>query len=857
MLHSVVGLQPFTDRFSTCYSLQSSRRATYNPGMSSPAHAWSVSSFATFLLLLCGLATAAESDERRYIEGLCDRQLFQLAELYCRDRLSDSSRDESWRAFYAKELSRTLVRHALATPLTNADPLWQEAVAVLEPFAVSPTASIGLLARTQAALAKLSQGEALSLLPGLTDADRNTALDLLRDAARRFDEIAQTAQAESRFARQASQLRVDELRSLANQVACRQAQAYRLAASLHPPQTPDRADALNRAVELLEPLAELPPDQPLAWESRLNLISSLRLARDREAVARKLHALQEARPPDDVQLRARAEAIMLALDTNELTAALKLARYRSADSHTVPELDDARLQAVLANWRAADQARNDSHRDELEQEAQMLAATIRQHYGGVWTARAQRQLAALVGKVSRVGDLSVLQQSAEALYQAGQIDEAIAGYDRAAEQAAAQGDRDSAFHFAFLAATLEHQRHQYQQASDRYRDLARKWPDAPRAAEAHLLAAHDAWLHSRSSGESESAPYQALLREHLRTWPNSESAHEARWRLGRAAEQQGNLSAALDAYRGVGLAHARGPDALTSLLRCYQLLLSQAPTASDGAPASVTEGARYVEALSSSDQLRSMPELRHQAALSAAQLWQSIPAHGSTAARRTLRAYLAMPDLTSEQRQEAESELALLDLGSADPASTDSPLAQIDRLTADQRYRSLQRLAQKMSAATPAEQVRLAELTMQIASSHGSPTDEQTEAQQRDCQLWQADALARLDRTAEALALYEQLQAQWPDDFQVARALARALASQHQPAQQQRALELWRKVEQSEPRDSDAWLESRLQIARLHRALGNADQARRILRMTRLLHPAHANRELHSQLLALEYELAQ
>jgi tetratricopeptide (TPR) repeat protein len=810
--------------------------------------------FISLLTLFVASAPAqrSEDEERRLIVGLCDRQLYDLAQQYCRQRLADDQLAARWQSFYAIELSGVLVRQALAAPSHEAPALWEQALAAVEHDTAAPPAANNLLAHAQAGLVLLAQGQQQAHQAALSRDERDRALACLRQAIQRFDEVVRFASAPSRK-RSATDAQRQAERSLANQVRGRQAEALRSLALLYAPETPDRADALNRALALVEPLADLPDDQPLAWESRLNLIDLLRLQGNTATAVQKLQSFEKLAAPVDVRLRLRAHAIQLALADHQFTAALNLARQEPRlEGRASPDLDYVRLLAILANAAEADRRGNQADAGELQREAQNLVAEIRNSHGTAWAARAEEQLANSVANAFS-GSLSLWEQAAQTHYRAGQIDEAITAYERASQQAVTNGDADKAFKMAFLAATLEHQRKNYGEAAGRYRELALRWPRSPRAPEAHLLAAHDRWELLKASREV--APYVELLREHLRTWPQSESANEARWRLGRAAELAADWSAAVDAYRSVDPTHPRGADSVASLVRAYEQMLSTADERHSERIAIVAEGARYLENMTKSPAVQPLPAVRHQAAIGAARLWSQIP-DGASSATRVLQAYLADEQLAGPDRQQAEDELLVCALGQLNTTESERQIARIVALDPDQLYRSLQTLARSRppdndAAARWIDQVISRVIGQAQSTLARLPTD-----RARDVGRWQAQSLARLGQSDQARELYDRLLQQFPGDQQLLFGAALLASDIDAPDQRDRTFQLWRAVERAAAKGSPDWLEARYQIARLHHLSGNDEQARRILRQTRLLHPELGGESLAARFAQLERALS-
>jgi tetratricopeptide (TPR) repeat protein len=126
----------------------------------------------------------------------------------------------------------------------------------------------------------------------------------------------------------------------------------------------------------------------------------------------------------------------------------------------------------------------------------------------------------------------------------------------------------------------------------------------------------------------------------------------------------------------------------------------------------------------------------------------------------------------------------------------------------------------------------------------------------RDVGRWQAQSLARLGQSDQARELYDRLLQQFPGDQQLLFGAALLASDIDAPDQRDRTFQLWRAVERAAAKGSPDWLEARYQIARLHHLSGNDEQARRILRQTRLLHPELGGESLAARFAQLERALS-
>ena len=252
----------------------------------------------------------------------------------------------------------------------------------------------------------------------------------------------------------------------------------------------------------------------------------------------------------------------------------------------------------------------------------------------------------------------LLARKADGLFLKQDFAQAIAAYDEASAAARAGGKLNAAFDLAYKAALVEQQRERHSAAASRLRILAKGLATHAQAPPAHLLAAWNVAQQIKTDPQA-AVSYAELLREHLAIWPTAESAHQARLWLGKLAESQGDLAAAIAAYRGVLRTSSHYDAAIISLAaswreRLAKLAASGQPTADPLAEAlrdfeQVFAGREKGAAWSAADRA---------AALAQAELILAYEPARAAAAEQTLRAVLApAADVQEEWRLAAQSQL--------------------------------------------------------------------------------------------------------------------------------------------------------------------------------------------------------
>ncbi|HYW80660.1 MAG TPA: hypothetical protein VE890_13855, partial [Thermoguttaceae bacterium] len=625
------------------------------------------------LLAVASLAVADETTDQRFLAGLHQRGLYRLAESYCLERLARPEITAQQRSDLVIELSRSLAGQAVGLPPGAREPVWQRAGQVAEDFARQYPDDPRLLpVQMQAALAVLTRGE-LARQEAEVSARRADLIDeaqtQLREAVRQLRALADEAERQRReqnLSRRSEpdRLSAGELTSLQNHLQYELSRAYRNQALCYPDDSPDRSNALTQAVELLDWLVKLDPKDALgwslAWKSRLDLIKCYRLLGEQETAQRQLAALRALKPPASVELRARAEQIRLALAADRLADAVAvLTEGRQIDDVVSPELDFAWLDTCLAAWKALLDAEKRPEADAWQAKATETVRRIENLHGPYWTRRAEMRLAAYVRTLSGSADLDTLARAAESSFRSGQLDEAIAAYDRARQFAITAGNPERAFDLGYLAATIEHQRDHHEEALARFRQIALAMPKHPKAAEAHLLAVYHAGQIAKSDPTNGLEQYVDLLQEHVETWPHGPTAGTAWWQLGRMAEYRRDWEAAIRAYQAVAPKDAEYLQAVKAIDRCCRTWFDRRRAAGEPVEQIADEAARWFESLTfdpSGARVEPWEELHRFAALAAARLWLEYTSAGYDESQDILSAALSGSiDPPSQWKSNAEA----------------------------------------------------------------------------------------------------------------------------------------------------------------------------------------------------------
>jgi hypothetical protein len=832
-------------------------------------------------LMLASAAFAGQSSDQQFLAGLRERGLFELAETYCLERLQRPDLPEAERADVVIELSRCLAERAVSSPPDQREPLWQRASRVTQDFAQKYPEDPRLpLVRLQQALCHLARGE-LARQEAQLAADQGALLDEarthLRVAVGELRELADAVQRQLReqnrsgqvppsvgpaspFSNRQRALSAEQLTSLQNSIQYELARALRNQAECYASDSPDRANSLTQAVQLLTHLAKLDLADPLSWKSRIDLIVSQRLLADYNEARRQLDALWALKPPPPVQLRAQAERIRLALATGQLAEAISvLSQGREIDGQASPELDYAWLETYLAAGRAAADAHDNAKAHQWQAKATEMVERIEQLHGPYWTRRAGMLLSRYVRTLPDGGDLDMQVRGAESSFRSGRLDDALAAYDRAAALAAKEGKSDRAFELGYVAATIEHQRGRHEQALDRYRRLAMAMPDHPQAAEAHLLAIYHAAQIAKQQRQGALDRYIALLQEHLRTWPTGPSADRVRWQWGRVREHRRDWQGAIRMYQAVSPGDAEYLQVAQHVEACYRAWLAEREAAGQPNQSIAGKAADWFESMVTGPQGR-MPErwspLQQFAVLAAARFRLNYTRAGYRQTYDLLSAALRTASDAPPQWKSAARGLLIVSLaGQGRSREAGQLLPQMSLASAEELLSMLEGLERVASGSRPEVRGELAQLQLNAIKLLPADPHALSQAQRQAVEKIRAQALADAGRTEEALHAYQALAEAYPRDGALQEAYARLLLTRVDRASTETdrkqsietALEKWRELEKNSPSQSPRWFLAKYWVARLHFELGNKRQAAKIITLLEVLHPELGGPEMKPQ----------
>jgi tetratricopeptide (TPR) repeat protein len=811
-------------------------------------------------VLFAGLALAqGDRDELRFVEGLRQRRLFQLAEFFCREQLDNAALPATRRTDLTLELIRCYAAQAIHVPSEDSEPLWdkarQTAAEFLRQHSGDPRI---LLVRVQDALTVLARGElyrqeseVLAESQEATEAARTHLREAARLLDQLHDDIAREIPLRHRASPTVGQLTADELISLQHHVQFQLARVYRNRALCYPADSEDRLAALTDAVDRLQkPLAQIADNDPLIGPIRLDLAICLRLLGRLTEAEEILRVVQQSEAGGEIGWRARAEQVRLNLDRRQPDQALTVFESgRPPTGHSAADLDFAYLETCLALWQAA-MSDDATTADTWRNRAAQVVRSIEQMHGPYWGRRGDLLLVRTVGLNRAGGNVDILSRTADGLYRQGQWAEAVNAYEQAGAQALAAGQTRQSFELRYKAALVEHSRQQHQPAAQRLQRLALDLPDQPGAADVHLLAAWNVAQAARSQPDAMER-YSAILEEHLGQWPSAPTADTARLWLGRLRENQGQWQAAAEAFQAVSRQHDEHEAAWQAAARCWTRALTSydddQPLDETMVRAAAAGFWRHTPAGSDAPNRPWTPVDRY-CALEAARLLIGFLPDGYAEAETMLRTALdGSPPPDDVWRARAETSWIVALAGQPTRRKmAEQQLAAFQELSPDSFWEVLVGVDRMLSGVgTGADgehgdreaRRQLAELQIMVADRLWQRRQQLSSDRRSMLQQLRAAALLTAGHRDQARAAYAELASDFPDKGAIQQTHARLLMESDSRQDWQQGLDAWRRIAARNRPGTEEWYEARYAIAALLIQLGQHDEAASRIRYLQALPP--------------------
>jgi hypothetical protein len=802
---------------------------------------------------LFATAACAESRDVQFVAGLQQRRLFELAEAYCQQRLQAAGKDETAAAELTVELLRTYTLHALHQPAAERAPWFAKAHALAGDFTRMPRPR-GVLVQLQDALSLLAEGElaAAEYRAGvIPESSLELALAPLRKASTALDALDKQLTREIPLVRRRSlapgELTADELFSLQQHVLVQWAKACRLRGELYADKTPDRVALTQQALEILKtPLAQLAPEDPLADQVRLELATCERLLGNTREAGEFLALLDQAPKSPATRLKARAERIRTALAARDSAAVMSLLNLgRVLAGENSAELDLAWLEAYIDQWKQVSQQQKTAEVQAWQEKAAELARFIQDTHGAYWGRRADQLLVhALGGNASGAG-AAVLARTADNFYRQGDLDQAAATYEKAADQALAAGDAALALELASKGALVQQNRQEHVDAARRFRTAALRDPAQPQASAAHLQGAWNLAQQVRRDPQSAEA-YVAALHEHLQTWPTATSTAQAALWLGQWQTARQQWREALAAYAQVPLDSPKLDEAIPAAGKAARHWLSTSVASGKSVSSDLITALSFFQRVLFSEGGR-LPErwtqTQRDAALAIAELRLAYEPGSAGEVEPLLTAALqSAQDLPAAWQQEATLQriLALAALPGRE-RDAQAAIAQVAAASPDQLLASIDRMSQVAASSPPNMRGAIAGLQLQTIGLLEQKRAQLPAAELVTLDRIKAEALVSAGKQAEAFAIYARLVKENPNHGPIQEGWGDMLLAATDKGSLEQARDQWRRIAaRSKPRTS-RWCKAKYNVALALFKLGDKPGAAELLRYTLEVPPGLAD----------------
>lgn len=826
----------------------------------------------------CAAADRRDDLEERYLAGLRARRLFALAEQHCLMRLADPALTAEGRVDLTLQLSQCFAEHATYRSGQEQAELWKRARDVVTDLLdAEPEVPGRELLILQSAYVPAAQGTALrwqSELAPYDEALRRRAivqLESSRDALRHAESTLAAAERAARPGPASSRSQVTL--SLARLKPLIVDAKYHYAASSVDlakllPGGLDRTSVIHAAEARLNELARSAVNTSRRYEARLLLGVAARLSDDHAEAMTILDALAAPQTPLGIRQQAVAESMRVELARGRPEAALsQLQEAEEVYDKVADEILCVGIEARLAARAVALQQRDVVRAERLWDEASRTGSRIE----GPWRVRSQAVLEMARSAGEFGPDLAPLILSAQTAQGNGDAGRAIELFGAAIDKATESDRHDLAAKLRFTRASLLLQSERYADAEAGFLAVVEGEASKGRAAEAHLLAAYclgKQWEAAPTQANRER--YVSILEEHQTKFGDQPTLVEATWMLAAYQESRLQWTEALALYAALPADHQRGPAARARIALLYERILQRlheteqpreewedravaqlmeyidlmplppAPLSVNDAQVILSFGRivldhrapDYDDADALLDRVTTSARLiRRQAAVQDPATFDGAWPHLEQTAER-----LRIVSLAGQGRiADARKLLGTLTAGDAQAALT--VLDGLSEISGDARPRRRTTLGELQLLAAEEVQRRRAELT---------PSGEQ----RLDRCL--AQAYAAVGRPNDSARAYRRMLQRAPDDQDVLVRAAVGIAGIGTPRALREAKTLWRRLEALEKPGSQAWLSARLEVVRCSWKLGEFEECRKLLGVTRVLYPALGGPMLKKQFDELE-----
>ena len=827
----------------------------------------------------------ASASNLRFFEGLRERNLFQLAEMLCQRELNRSDISGQAQLFYRIELARTYAAHAQTVPIDQADALWESAYATLKPQPDEKNSERVSLLDVETGILRAEQAGQLFWIAIAEPDDEALKARFLKVAQQANSELESASQIVSRFLKRPAQSSAEtvilENRLTANRLSEIQVTHARLflqVAQVQQQDVPERTAAVERARALASPLAKKQTNRFWEQSARLVLLSAARIQNDQAELDRLYRSLN--RPGIDLQIRnqATAEYARFLLAENRTTeAAEMILNYGRESGALSAELEGLRLEALLKMAVVVRQTGEARLADELENEVQhrleKLEAKGENYY--LWRIRKLQQHYQLEQRFGPSISRKLLQ--ARGAVQREEWDAAQTGYDAAVKLALQESRGKLLIELGREAAAVDFRIRDYQHAENLLKTIWESSPLLPGMESIHLL-----WIYAlgrdyiSNPTQQKVTRYLEALQQHRQRYKDRTTSIEATWLLAELQFARMQVTRALDLYRKIPQTDSRYLAAQIRVVQCYQWILQRVREL--GQPSLDWQNRAVEFALEKQNSWKNreiqQPE-QAELLLATSRVLLDARAQQPALLQRDMQRILNVSRTAIDKSRDdpetlrkwekvfhsarALEGILLVSRGEVDQARKLFTSENSSLGTAEDRLFMARQLA-SLGGETPRVRQIVAELLLLLTDElkTGSDAYKRLSRQQAiEIRELRAEAFANSGQTTKAVALYEQLLQEAPENRNYLNRLSTLLEMCNNRKHWEKAYALWKGRVGKEKQGTEAWLEARYHLAKAGMNLDRLEEARKIVQVTLLLYPNIGSKDLQDRYRKLAEQLKQ
>ena len=778
--------------------------------------------FLPFIPLQAVIAQFDETPELTVLQGLRQRRLFSLAEVYAKKLIFASDKASPVYITYQTELSKSLTAAAFDSDAEREIKL-RAAIDQASRFALENAKHPNvILVEVQRAVTELGFGELLQkeIEAGADIASREKLAfgyfrqcdNTLEACSTKIESMIPTRERR----RDDGMLDQTALISLQNNVRYLKIKSKFGRGLLY-----QKNDGKNRIPILSSTKRDLeqlvPGLERLAdtwWLARMDLLKCNRLIGDFKTAKAIFQQIPISEAPPEIRLQFKAERLRLAVDEKDLVYGAKLVSTgRQIENRIHPDFDFAVLEFVIASFKES----SGRERMAVQKTMEGIVRSIESNHGVYWGRRANLRLVnATSGKMSN--NYSVMIRIAREYYRKKKFVDAIREFEKAGDVAEKGLDRKLALELKFQALMIHKELGEHANVLRKAPELANRYRDQKRSAIVHFVSIYSAAELLRTKQLTRDK-YIAVVQDHLSKWPNDSTAAKASLFLAEVYFSERKWFKAIDTYtrsflmidqflKSIGTGeipkeYVKQLDKISSrLITCFENVSSLSPR-----------------------QLKSFNETFLEKRLFDSQLSQRT-FFSSTLASYALEisdSFLAnaskriVPRSSTRSNTDGVFSIRLhAGLGNKSPFKDSDITFAMSNLDQDSMTMLMSGLSRDFDRADASKRKQIATIVNQLPSNEAART--------RFGSLI-ASCLIEAGKENDAKSLLEKLIAAQPKSKRLQVSLAKLRSQSDDPAEKRKAIVIWRRIVASSKPGSEEWLEAKLNIATVLSQSGQEERA--------------------------------